>query len=356
MTRVKTNSIIKVSLEGGIKLYMRKDEKASISMVKIICITLVFVLCSGIAVMAANSKINNVKIRFSNDYELNVLTTKTKVVDILKDNHIVLAEQEIAEPDLEQEIGDDKLICITKLENSNEEPEVDEVETLEMNDIKDSYSTVLEKIVTLEVEIPYETVTKDISGTNSQETTTKVIQEGENGLKIITYKITYKDDIEVDRLELETKVVKEPVDKIVQVNQKQTSRGSLNRTASANPATTATTSLAKKVENIEPKVVTLNASAYTASTCGKTNTDSGYGYTASGSKAQAWYTIAAGKSYPIGTIMYIPYFKDKPNGGWFVVQDRGSAISNSKVDIYMDSYSDCKKFGRRNLECYIYEV
>ena len=54
--------------------------------------------------------------------------------------------------------------------------------------------------------------------------------------------------------------------------------------------------------------------------------------------------------------MYIPYFKDKPNGGWFVVQDRGSAISNSKVDIYMDSYSDCKKFGRRNLECYIYEV
>ena len=72
--------------------------------------------------------------------------------------------------------------------------------------------------------------------------------------------------------------------------------------------------------------------------------------------AQSWYTVAAGKGYPIGTVIYIPYFKDKPNGGWFVVQDRGSAISNSKIDIYMDSYNDCKKFGRRNLECYIYKL
>lgn len=58
----------------------------------------------------------------------------------------------------------------------------------------------------------------------------------------------------------------------------------------------------------------------------------------------------------MGTIIYIPHFKDAPNEGWFVVQDRGSAISNNKIDIYMNTYNECVTFGRRNLECYIYKV
>ena len=43
-----------------------------------------------------------------------------------------------------------------------------------------------------------------------------------------------------------------------------------------------------------------------------------------------------------------------PNGGWFVVQDRGGAISNNRIDIYFDSIGECRQFGRRNLECYVY--
>ena len=99
----------------------------------------------------------------------------------------------------------------------------------------------------------------------------------------------------------------------------------------------------------------MNASAYTASTCGKAAGSSGYGRTASGAMASSWYTVAAGSGYKLGTVIYIPYFANKPNGGCFVVQDRGGAISNNKIDIYMGSYSDCISFGRRNLECYIYE-
>lgn len=334
---------------------MRKDEKASISTVKIICISLVLLLCSGIGVMAANAKVSNVKIIFSNNYELNILTTKTKVADILNDNHIVVLEEEITTPKLDEKISEDKLIRITKLENFKTE----EIEKeISMEDIINNYATVSERIETLEVEIPYETITKDITGTDSQDKTTRVIQEGKNGLKIVTYKITYKGDIEVDRLELESKTIKEPVNKIVQVNKQQVSRGNLDRTVttSANPATTSTTVLASKVQNISPKVVTLNASAYTASTCGKSANDKNYGLTSSGTKAQAWYTVAAGKGYAIGTVMYIPYFKDAPNGGWFVVEDRGGAITNSKVDIYMNTYNECTTFGRRNLECYIYEL
>ena len=75
----------------------------------------------------------------------------------------------------------------------------------------------------------------------------------------------------------------------------------------------------------------------------------GYGITASGAKASSWYTVAAGKSYPIGTIIYIPALKNKPNGGWIVVQDRGGAISGNRIDIYVNSHSEALQWGVKYL-------
>lgn len=105
------------------------------------------------------------------------------------------------------------------------------------------------------------------------------------------------------------------------------------------------------MEGITPVVKSFNTSAYDACVkcCGKTN-----GITASGAKASAWYTVAAGSGYPMGTVIYIPALKDKPNGGWFIVQDRGGAISNSKLDIYMNTHEQALQFGRKTLECYVY--
>lgn len=78
-------------------------------------------------------------------------------------------------------------------------------------------------------------------------------------------------------------------------------------------STSNSNALASKVEGIEPIKKTMNASAYTASECGKSPNSPGYGKTASGAKAQAWYTVAAGSAYPIGTVIYIPHFKNQPN-------------------------------------------
>lgn len=98
-------------------------------------------------------------------------------------------------------------------------------------------------------------------------------------------------------------------------------------------------------------VTTMNVSAYDACyACSE-----GYGaMTASGVEATAWHTVAAGSSYPFGTRIFIPYFEDYLNGGWFVVEDRGGAISDAHLDIYMDNHSDTEVFGRRDLEVYIY--
>ena len=221
-----------------------------------------------------------------------------------------------------------------------------------------SYNSIVEKIIKEQTTIPYETITKDVStGTGTKQD--RIVQNGEDGIKETTYKVKYQNDIEIEKIEIGSQIIKEPVNKIIEVRTLQvTTRTSTERestVATSNPAVTSTTSLAKKVEGITPSVRTLNASAYTASTCGKAPGSSGYGRTASGAMATAWYTVAAGSGYKLGTVMYIPYFANKPNGGWFVVQDRGGAISNNRVDIYMDTYNECIVFGRRNLECYIYE-
>lgn len=331
---------------------MIKDEKASLSVRKIACIAIILMFLLGVGVMATNVQLNNVKIILSNNYEMNVLTTKTKVGEVLDENHIVVLPEEVVVPNTEAEISDNKVITITKA--SQEAGSIiklaEENSEVSIEQLLGDYTSVTEKIITEQVEIPYETITKEADGT-TESATNKVIRQGKNGLKEITYRAKFRNDVEIERTILSETVIKQPVNKIVQVNSKTTTRSSGERTASTNPALTASTTLAKKVAGKTPVVKTFNTSAYCAckKCCGKTN-----GITSSGAKASSWYTLAAGKGYPVGTVIYIPYFKDKPNGGWFVVQDRGGAISNSKLDVFMGTHSQALQFGRRSLECYVY--
>lgn len=333
---------------------MKKDDKASVSLKKIIVISLIMIFVMGIGVMATNSKVSNVKIILSNGYEMKVLTSKTKVSEILDENHIILLPEEKTVPKSDEELSDNKTIKISK-KDEEEQTIANQTGEVTIEEILQSYDSIVEKIIKEQITIPYETVTKDVStGTGTKQD--KVVQKGEDGIKEITYKAKYQNDVEIEKVEISSEVIKEPVNKIVEVRTNQvTSRASTERKATSNPAQTSTTSLAKKVEGITPTVKTLNASAYTASTCGKAPGSSGYGRTSSGAMASSWYTVAAGSGYKLGTVIYIPYFANKPNGGWFVVQDRGGAISNNRVDIYMNTYNECISFGRRNLECYIYE-
>lgn len=329
---------------------MKNEDKASISLKKILCISLIFFLfLAGIGVVAANAELNQVKIILANGYEMDVVTTRTVVGEILDENHIILLPEEKVVPGMDEELTDNQTIRILKKDQEVTKLAEENTEELNVDRLLENYAPIVEKIVTEQVVIPYETITKDVSG-SSDTKQDKVVQQGQNGLKEITYKTKIQNDIEIEKIEISSVVIKEPVNKIVEVRNKTvTSRGNVARGA-ANAS-----SLAASVAGIEPTVKTLNASAYTASTCGKSPSSPGYGRTASGAMAKSWYTVAAGKGYKMGTVIYIPYFKNEPNGGWFVVQDRGGAISNNRVDVYMGTYSECVQFGRRNLQCYIYE-
>ncbi len=217
---------------------MKKDEQASLSIMKIICISIILILISGIGVMAVNIKLNDVKIILQNGYEMTVLTSKTKVSEILEDNKIILQENQKTIPDVESEITAGESIKIT--DKSYQEVQIakiseEGVET-SLEQLLENYAPITEKIIVEQVEIPYETITKNT--TDAKEgTTNKVLQEGKNGLKEVTYKVKYQKEVEIEKNVLSEVIVKEPVNKIVQVQKTVTSRAGTTRTAT-NKATT----------------------------------------------------------------------------------------------------------------------
>ena len=330
---------------------MLKNEQASLSVMRIAVITLLSIFILSVGVLAATTDVKNVKIVLSDNCEIDVLTTKTVVSDILEENHIVLLPEENVVPNLDSEITDTsaKIVITGVTQDAYSVVAIaEEEESVYLDQLLSAYNAITEKIIEVEEEIPYQTVTKD-SSTSSDSIITTVLQNGENGLKKSVYKVRYQNDIEIARNLINEEIIKNAVDKIVQLTSVTTRSGSSAPRVVVNTPTPSEGSLASKVQGLEPQVKTLNASAYTY-------TKSGSARTASGIDAKPWYTVAAGSGYPMGTIIYIPHFANQPNGGWFIVQDRGGAITNNKVDIFMNTYNECITFGRRNLECYIYAM
>ena len=209
---------------------MKNDDKASISLKKIVCISIILIFLLSIGVMAGNVKVNNVKIILSSGYEMDVITTKTSIKDILDENHIVLLEDEKVTPDTTEELSDNNTIIISK---ESEEVEVfEKVEKsseVSTDDILNNYSKIIEKIVVEKETIPYETITKDVT-TGSGTKQDRVVQEGKNGIREVTYKVKYQNGEEIEKTEISSKVVKEPVDKIVEIRTKQITTRSTSRT------------------------------------------------------------------------------------------------------------------------------
>ena len=308
-------------------IFMNKKDSASISIMKIIGVSLIFILIFGVSVMATEIDIRSVEITMSNGYKMTVVTSKTNISEILEDNNIVIEEDERVSPDLDEEIGENnKIVISNKSEQEVQIAKISEsgIETT-LDEILKSYTPIIEKIVVEQETIPYETITKDASEGVS-DTKNKVIQQGEDGIKEITYKIKYQNDEEIERTKLSEQIIKEPVDKIVQVQKNvTTSRGSISR---ENTATTTGTT----------KIFKITAYCPCSKCCGKYAS----GYTSSGTKATAGRTVAASSQFAFGTKLII-------NGKEYTVEDRGGAITGNKIDIYMNTHAEALAWGVRYL-------
>ena len=314
---------------------MKTSSRLSVKIIKrIVFISIILVCLFVVGVWANKSDVNYITIEFPEGIETVVASSSVNVQDILAENHIIILEDEVVYPDTKDNIDFTKTITISKI-TDEKKVVAEEVERISKEQILGKYVTITEKIVVEQVEIPYETVTKDVSASGT-ETQDRVVQEGRNGIKELKYKVKFQNDEEVERNLISETVVREPREKIIQISTKIVSRGGISRSAE---------NLAASTNGATPEVRTMNASAY----CWKTN-----GVTSSGAIAQPNHTIAAGPGLPIGTVIYIPALAGQPNGGWFRVEDRGGAISNNRIDIFMGSHAAALQFGRRNLECYVY--
>ena len=319
-------------------IFMDKKDEASISIMKIIGISLIIILIFGVTVMATEIDIRSVEITMANGYKMTVVTTKTNVEEILEDNNIVIEDDERVTPSLDDEITESNKITITnKSEQEVQIAKISEsgIET-SIDEILKSYSPIIEKIVVEQETIPYETITKDASQ-GSEDTKNKVIQQGEDGIKEITYKVKYQNEEEIEKIKLSETVVKEPVNKIVQVQRNITSR------SGSTVAKTATTTASTGTATGPTRIFKVTAYCSCAKCCGKVT-----GRTASGSHAVAGKTVAASGQFAFGTKLNI-------NGQEYTVEDRGGAIQGNRIDIYMNSHAEAVAWGVKYLPVQVVE-
>ena len=250
--------------------------------------------------------------------------------EVLDENNIVLDESQKTIPDSNEKITAGTVIKIVdKSYNEVQIAKVSEegVQTT-LNELLNSYAPITEKIVTEQVEIPFETITKNAAGT-STDTTNKVLQQGKNGIKEVTYKVKYQNEVEIEKIQLSEKIIKEPVNKIVQVNKVVTSRS--GTTSRATPSTTVSS-------NASGQIYKITAYCSCAKCCGKST-----GRTAMGTHATAGRTVAASSKFAFGTKLNI-------NGHTYTVEDRGGAINGNKIDIYVNSHAEALAWGVRYLQ------
>ena len=303
-------------------IFMNKKDSGAISILKIIGVTLICILIFGISVVATEIDMRSVEITMANGYKMTVVTTKTNVAEILQDNNIYLEEDEKVNPGLECDITESNEILITN--KSEQEVQIAKLSEsgidTSLDEILKSYSPIIEKIVIEQESIPYETITKDASQ-GATDKKNKVIQSGEDGIKEITYKVKYQNDVEIEKIKLSEKVIKEPINKIVQIQK--------NVTTSRSGSTVTATG--------ETKIFKVTAYCACSKCCGKQT-----GITASGTRATAGRTVAASSQFSFGTKLLI-------NGNVYTVEDRGGAIKGNKIDVYMDSHSQALQWGVKYL-------
>ena len=172
-------------------------------------------------------------------------------------------------------------------------------------------------------EIPYDTIIK--KDKSLLQGKTKVSQKGKKGTKELVYEVVNEDGQPISKILLEENIITKVKNKIIKKGTKE------KKKTESKKKSTSKNSLGKKI--------TVSATAY-----------SGDGFTATGTVPR-WGTIAVDPTIiPYGTKVYIPQFNE-----YFIAEDCGGGIKGNKIDIFMNSESQCDNWGKRSIDIYIVE-
>ncbi len=234
----------------------------------------------------------------SNGIKVQVQTAEDTIEDMLDAEETTLKEQGIQfdkdvdeiSPSLDSKIEGDVSVQLVKVETK------DLVEKEVIN-----FDTIVEKDADLDSSVQ------------------KVKSEGNNGEKEITYQIIYKDGVEVSRNVKSTKTILEPQNQIVVkgTGKVYASRGGDSITYKKKLNCTATA-----------------YSNHSNTATGKTPVRNEGGLS----------TIAVDPSViPLGSKVYVEGY------GYAIAADTGGAIKGNKIDIYLNTSSECYNWGRRSV-------
>ncbi len=200
-----------------------------------------------------------------------------------------------------------------------------------------------DKFVTVTEEIPYESQERENKSLASG--TKKLVQKGVPGEKSVHYKITYEDGVEVARTVITSKVTTEPIPQIREIGKKApvnytiASAGTIQTSRSGNLAYS--------------KVIAANATAYDASSCGKSPSHPAYGITATGAKAGYGIVAVDPSVIPLGSKLYIESADGSYVYGSAVAADTGGAIKGNRIDLCFNTRTEAINFGRRAVKVYV---
>lgn len=157
-----------------------------------------------------------------------------------------------------------------------------------------------------------------------------VIEQGSNGEKKVTYKVTYVDGKEFKKTIMSSLVTKQAVPG-------KTSCGP--KVSNSNKKVRKTTSRASSYGTTK-RVITMKATAYAAEAFRGSRT-------ALGTRAVRGVVAVDPRVIPLGTKLYIEGY------GYAVAADTGGAIKGYRIDLVLNTVRECKNFGRRQVKVHI---
>lgn len=237
------------------------------------------------------------KVSVAADGEIkNVYLTKGTVEDVLQKAGVTLREKDYTNYRLTQPVVPGTVIKVTRMS--------DEV--------------LVEKEA-----IPYRVVTRNNSDLDYG--VERVVQEGQQGELQREILVTYRDGVEISREVVGEKVVQPPVDRVIEKGTARaitTSRGDVVRYRS---------------------VKSFAATAYT--------------HTGNRTRTGIWpkegIIAVDPKVIPLYSTVYVEFPKGWEHlNGFYKAMDTGGAIKGNIIDVFLDTESLCKKFGRRSVKVY----
>lgn len=358
----------------------REKKKQAQKRCRIIALATAITICTvtlGIVYEASAKEISLTEINnFDGTRETKTIKTRvSNVNELLEEEGINISEADKLNVPVHAEVNNNDEIILTRGKqvtiktNQGEQvvnvTEADAADALveagyipgEYDEISSEGDTIELIEVTHDEEIQKESVPHEVEyveDSDLPEGETAVLSEGQDGVKEIKNKVTYRNGEEVSREVISEDVTVEPENRVIAKGTAKPTPVPAKKSASKTSSSAVSVNdTAGTVNGMKySKKITMTATAYS------TSPSENGGYTVSAMGNPLGYGIVAvdPSVVPLGSKVYVTSADGSWTYGVASAEDTGGAIKGNKIDLcYNSSVSEVNQFGRRSCVVYILE-